>query len=110
LLDHLLGQLPALRRERDDPVLRRFAVDGVESGRDDVDAQHEPRAAAVGLVVHFACSKGRRVAVVEEPELELRAQDRGKRPLFAGYCATSTTRPSASPPSSTTSRPRSWNT
>ncbi len=38
LLDHVLGQLPPLRAQRDHAVVRGAPVDGVEGGRDDVDA------------------------------------------------------------------------
>ena len=44
LLDELLVELPSLRGERDDAVLGRSAVDGVERRGDDVDAQHHARA------------------------------------------------------------------
>ena len=79
LLDELLVELPPLRRERDDAVLGSSAVDGVERGRDDVDAQHHPRPAAVRVVVDLAGGQRRRVAVVEDAELELGAEDRRER-------------------------------
>ena len=82
LLDDGLRQRPPLRRQRDHPLLGRLAVDGVERGRDDVDAQHHPGAAAVGLVVDLAGAQRRRVAVVEEPQLELGAENGGERPLL----------------------------
>ena len=82
LLDHRLRQLPPLRRQRDHALLGRAAVDGVERGRDDVDPQHHARAAAVRLVVHLAGAQRRRVAVVEEAQLELGAEHRGERPLL----------------------------
>ena len=58
LLDQLLVELAALRRQRDHPVAGSPAVDRVERGRDDVDAQHHPRAAAVRLVVDLAARSG----------------------------------------------------
>ena len=56
-------------------MLRNAAVDRVEGGRDDVDAKHHPGPAAVRLVVDLACAERRRVAVVEDAQLELRSQD-----------------------------------
>ena len=47
LLDEILVELPPCGRERDDAVLGHAAVDRVERGRDDVDAQHHPGPAAV---------------------------------------------------------------
>ena len=47
------------------------AVDGLERGADDVDAQHHPGAAAVRLVVDLAAGERRVVAVVEEAQVEL---------------------------------------
>ena len=61
---------------------RRAAVDGVERGGDDVDAQHHPGTAAVGIVVDLSRAQRRRVAVVEEPELELVAENGRERPLL----------------------------
>ncbi len=63
-------------------VGRRLAVGRLERRRDDVDPQHHSRAAAVGRVVDLAGAQRRRVAVVEEPELELRAEDGGDRLLL----------------------------
>ena len=58
------------------------AVGGLERGGDDVDAQDHPRAAAVRLVVDLAGAERRRVAVVEEAQLELAAEDVRDRPLL----------------------------
>jgi hypothetical protein len=58
------------------------AVHRVERGRDDVDAQDHARAAAVRLVVDLAALERRGVAVVEEAELELGAEDGRERPLL----------------------------
>ena len=60
----------------------RSAVDGFERGRDDVHPQHHPRPTAVRLVVDLARAQRRRVAVVEEPQLELPAEDARDRPLL----------------------------
>ena len=62
LLDERLVERPALRRERYHPRRPLLAVDRLERGRDDVDAEHHARAAAVGLVVDLACAQRRRVA------------------------------------------------
>ena len=77
LLDERLVELAALRRQRDHARRGRVAVGGLERGRDDVDPQHHPRAAPVRRVVDLAGTQRRRVAVVEEPQLELRAENRG---------------------------------
>ncbi len=61
----------------------RSAVHGVERGRDDVDAQHHPRPAAVRVVVDLARGERRRVAVVEDAQLELGAEHRRERPALA---------------------------
>ena len=82
LLDDGLRQRPALRRQGDDALRGLLAVDRVERRRDDVDAQHHPGAAAVRLVVHLAGAERRRVAVVEEPQLELGAEHGRERPLL----------------------------
>ena len=71
------GQRPPLRRQRDDPVVGHAAVDGVERGRDDVDAQHHAGPAAVRLVVDLTGAQRRGVAVVEEPQIELVAEHGG---------------------------------
>jgi len=63
LLDEALVELAALRRERDHAAGTAVAVDGVQSSRDDVDAQHHARAAAVGLVVNLRGAQRRAVAV-----------------------------------------------
>ena len=78
---HGLRQRPSLWRERDHAPVGRGAVDRVERGRD-VHAQHHPRPAAVRLVVDLAGAEGRRVAVVEEPQLELGAEHGGEGPLL----------------------------
>ena len=58
------------------------AVDRVECGRDDIHPQDHPRAAAVRFVVHLTGAERRRVAVREQPQVELGAEDRGDRALF----------------------------
>ena len=82
LFDERLVELAALRRERDHASRGCLAVDGLERRRDDVDPQHHPGAAAVRRVVDLAGTQRRRVAVVEEPELELGAEDGGDRLLL----------------------------
>ena len=77
LLDELLVELAALRREGDHAGGRHVAVGRLERSRDDVDAQHHPGTAAVGRVVDLAGAQRRRVAVVEEPELELGSEHGG---------------------------------
>ena len=71
LFDDVLGQLATLRRERDDTMVRHAAVDRVERGRDDVDSQHHPGAAAVRLVVDLRGTERRAVAVGEQAQIEL---------------------------------------
>ena len=56
-------------------MLRNPSVDGVERGGDHVHAQHHPGAAPVRLVVHLAGGQRGRVAVVEDAEVELRAEN-----------------------------------
>ena len=82
LLDQRLIELAALRRERDHAAPRRVPVDGLERGADDVDAQHHPGAAAVGLVVDLTARQRRVVPVVEEAEIQAGAQDRGHGALL----------------------------
>ena len=82
LFHDLLRQLPALRGQRDDPVVGHGAVGRVESSRDDVDPEQHPRAAAVRLVVHLPGTERRRVAVGEQPEVELGTEHRGDGALF----------------------------
>ena len=65
-----------------DAVVGHAAVDGVERGRDDVDAQHHPRPAAVRRVVDLAVRERRRVAVAEEAQVELRAEHGRQRALL----------------------------
>ena len=67
LLDHRLGQLPALRTERDHGVVHGPAVNSVERGGDDVDAQHHAGTASVRLVVDLAVPERRVIAIGEEP-------------------------------------------
>ena len=71
-----------LRREGDHRAGRLPAVGGLERGGDDVDAQDHARSAAVRLVVDLPRAQRRRVAVVEEPQLELPAEDGRDRPLL----------------------------
>src|SRR5258705_13494600 len=65
------------------------AVDRFERGRDDVDAKHHPRAPSVGIVVHLTRGQWGRVAVVEDPELELVTEHGRDRTalLEPGECA-----------------------
>ena len=80
LVDDPLVELPALRRQRDHPVLGQAAVDALERRGDDVHPQDHPRAAAVRLVVDLA--PRRPVAVVEEAQVELAAEDGGDGALL----------------------------
>ena len=82
LFDQLLIELASLGRQRNHPVAGSPAVDRVERGRDDVDPEDHPRAAAVGLVVDLAAREGRRVAVVEQAELELGSEHGRERTLL----------------------------
>ena len=82
LLDERLVELAALRRQRDHARGPRVAVGRLERGRDDIDAQDHARTAAVGRVVDLAGAQRRRVAVVEEPKLELGAENGGERLLL----------------------------
>ena len=82
LFDQLLIQLASLGRQGDHPVAGRPVVGCVERGGDDVDPQDHARAAAVGLVVHLTGLERRRVAVVEQAELELRAEHGRERALL----------------------------
>ena len=60
-------------------------VDRLQRRRDDVDPQHHPGAAAVGLVVHLSRRAERRpVAVVEQPQLEL-GPEHGRGSLLADH-------------------------
>jgi hypothetical protein len=63
-------------------VLGTFPVGRVERGSDDVDPQDHACAAAVGIVVDLALPKRRRVAVVEQPQVELGAEDGRERTLL----------------------------
>ena len=83
LFDELLVELPSLRRERDDAVVRRTAVHSVERGRDDVHPKHHPRPASVRVVVHLSGAQRGRVAVVEDAELELVPEHRRQRTSLA---------------------------
>ena len=76
LLDKLLVELTALRRERNHPVLRNSPVYSIERRRDDIDPEHHPRPASVRVVVHLARAERRRVAVVHDPEIELGSEYR----------------------------------
>ena len=81
LLDELLVELASLRRQRDHP--RRpgaGAVDRLERGVDDIDAEHHAGAATVRLVVYLPGPERREVPVAEQVQLELRPQDGGERP------------------------------
>ena len=63
-------------------MIRRPAVDRVERSGDDVDAQHHPGAATVGIVVDLAAGERRVVAVVEQAQLELLAEHGSNRTLL----------------------------
>jgi hypothetical protein len=63
-------------------VARVLTVGRFERGRHDVDAQHHARAAAIRFVVDLAVPERRRVAVVEQPKLELGAEDGSEWPLL----------------------------
>ena len=82
LVDDRLRELAPLRRQRNHAVVGQAVVHGFERGRDDVDAQHHPRAATVGLVVDLPCAQRRRVAVAEEPQVELPPEDGRDRALL----------------------------
>src|SRR5204862_6285895 len=82
VLDDRLRQRPSLRRERDHRPRRLAAVYGLQRGGDDVHAEYHPRPAAVRLVVDLPRPQRRRVAVVEETQLELSAEDARERPLL----------------------------
>ena len=58
-------------------MLGAAAVDRVKRGRDNVDAEHHPRPTAIGLVIDLAGAERRRVAVVENPEIELGSENCG---------------------------------
>ena len=58
------------------------SVGDVQRRRDDVDPQDHARAAAVRLVVDLAVPERRRVAVVEQAELELGSEHGSERPLL----------------------------
>src|SRR5581483_5900996 len=77
LLDDLLAELSSLRGERDDPVRRRPAVDSVERSGDDVDPQDHAGTAAVRLVIDLPCAERRVVAIREQSQVELGAEDGG---------------------------------
>ena len=83
LLHELLVELTPLGRERDHAVRRYPSVHGVERGCDDVDAQHHPRPAPVGVVVHLPRRQRGRVAIVEDTELEPGVQYCGQRTALA---------------------------
>ena len=82
LFDERLVQRPTLRRQRDHPRRRLASVDRLERCRDHVDPQDHSGTAAIRRVVDLAGAERSRVAVVEEPELELGAEDRGERFLL----------------------------
>ena len=79
LLDHPLVERPSLRRQRDHPAPGLAAVRGVERRGDDVDAEDHAGAAAVRLVVDLAAAKRRRVAVGEQAQVELTAENGRRR-------------------------------
>ena len=62
---------------------RGAAIDRVQRGRDDVHAQNHSRPASVRVVVDLARSEWRRVAVVEDAELELAAEHGRERAALA---------------------------
>jgi hypothetical protein len=81
-LDQLLVELATLRRQGDHPVLGAISIRRIERGCDDVDPQHHARSAAVRLVVHLALPERRRVAVVDQAQVELRTEDGRERTLL----------------------------
>ena len=82
LLDQLLIELAALRRQSDHPVVGAVSVGRVERRCDDVDPQHHARPAAVRVVVHLPLVERCRVAVAEQAKVELRPEDGSERPLL----------------------------
>ena len=82
LLDQLLVELSARRGQRDHSVAGLVSVGGVERRRDDVHPKEHARPAAVRLVVDLAVPERRRVAVVEQPKLELGTENGSQRPLL----------------------------
>ena len=82
LLDHVLRQLPALRRQRDDSMSGRVAVGRLERGRNDIDAEHHPGSAAVGLVVDLRSGERCVVAVAEQAQVQLVAEHGRNGPLL----------------------------
>src|SRR5918999_1626383 len=82
LLHQVLVELPSLRSQRDDAAPRVIAVDSLERGAHDVDAEHHSCSAPVGLVVDLADWKRREVAVAPEAQLQLRAEHRGDGSLL----------------------------
>src|SRR5258708_6815648 len=82
LFDHLLGQLPPLRAERNHRMRGALAVHRVERRGDDVDPQDHPRPTPVRLVVDLAVLQPRQVAGGEEPQVELVPEHRRDRPLL----------------------------
>jgi len=86
LLDELLIELPPLRRQGDDPMLWDSTVERVERGRDDVDPKHHPGPASVRIVVDLAGAERCRVAVVEDPEIELGSEHRSDRAALLQPC------------------------
>jgi hypothetical protein len=63
-------------------VVGAVSVGRVERRRDDVDAQHHARAAAIRVVVDLPLPERRRVAVVEQPQVELGPENGSQRPLL----------------------------
>ena len=82
LFDERLVELPALGRQRDDSRRPALSVDALERGVDDVHPEDHARAAAVRIVVDLPRPERGRVAVVQEPELELAAEDGRERLLL----------------------------
>ena len=70
------------RRQRDTRA-RDPAVHGIERRRDDVHPEHHPRPTPVRLVVDLAGAERRRVAVVEDAQLELVPEHRRHGPALA---------------------------
>src|SRR5919197_53210 len=64
-------------------MLRLPTVDRLQRGGDDVDTQYHARAAAVRLVVDLPRPERRRLAVAEQPKIQLAAEDRRDRSLLA---------------------------
>ena len=82
VFDQLLVEPASLGGQGDHPVFSVLVVRRFECGCDHVDAQHHARAAAVRVVVDLAVPERRRVAVVEQPQVELGPENGSEGPLL----------------------------